>query len=105
MISRRELLVSLPAVLLAAVTPKRTDDYSPLPIPRFRIGQRVKTWYDLERFPKPVEVTGTIKGLWWQPEGWQIEVGWVYQVWFPPNDFLGSDTYWDEIPEFDLEPC
>ncbi|PHJ56383.1 hypothetical protein VF14_35055 [Nostoc linckia z18] len=105
MISRRELLASLPVVLVAAVTPKRTDDYSPLPIPQFRIGQRVKTWHDLEGFPELVEETGTVKGLWWQPEGWRIEVGWVYHVWFPPNQLLESDTYWADIPEFDLEAC
>lgn len=104
MMSRRRLLLNLPAVLAAAVIPQpRNNDYSPLPTPQFRIGQRVKTWYDLEDFPELVEETGTIKGLFWQPEGWRIKVDWVYQVWFPPNQLLESDSYCQDIAEFDLE--
>lgn len=106
MISRRKLLASLPAVIIAAaVTQPRTNDYSPLPIPQFSPGQRVKTWYDLEGFPELVEATGTVKGFCWQPEGWRIEVGWVYQVYFLANPLLESYSYWEEIPEFDLEAC
>jgi hypothetical protein len=105
MISRRELLASLPVVLFAAVARPRTDDYSPLPIPQYRVGEQVKTWYDLENFPELVEAVGTVKGLCWQPEGWRIDVGWVYQVYFLANPILESDSYWEEIPEFDLEIC
>lgn len=104
MISRRKLLVSLPAVVIAAaVTQPRTQNYSPFPIPRFSPGQKVKTWYDLEGLPELVEATGIVKGLCWQPEIWRIKVGWVYQIYFPPHLLLESDYYWDEIPEFDLE--
>lgn len=105
MMSRRRLLLNLPAVLIgAAVSQPNADHFSPLPNPRFRLGQKVKYWYDFEECPELVEATGTIKGLCWQPEGWRIQVGWVYQVWFPPHPLLESDSYWDEIPEFDLEP-
>ncbi|MEH1889548.1 MAG: hypothetical protein V7K92_08820 [Nostoc sp.] len=105
MISRRKLLASLPAVIISAFTPKKTNNYSLLPTPQFRIGQRVKTWHDLEGFPELVEETGTVRGLRWQPDGWRIKVGWVYQVWFPPNQLLESDSYCADIPEFELEHC
>ena len=105
MISRRKLLASLPGVVIAAaVTKLRTENYSPFPIPRFSPGQKVKTWYDLADFPELVEATGTVQGFCWQPEDWRIKVGWVYQVYFPPHHLLQSDYYWDQIPEFDLEP-
>jgi len=106
MISRRKLLASLPAVVIAAaVTQPMTDDYSPLPNPQYRVGAQVKTWYDLENFPELVAATGTVKGFCWQPEGWRIKVGWVYQVYFLANPILESDSWWEEIPEFDLESC
>lgn len=104
MISRRKLLASLPAVVIAAVIARlRTEDYSPFPNPQYRVGEQVKTWYDLQDCPELVEATGTVKGFCWQPEGWRIKVGWVYQIYFPPHPMLESDYYWDEIPEFDLE--
>ena len=104
MLSRRRLLASFPAVLFASVLSKDSvNHFSPFPTPRFRIGQQVKAWYDLEDFPELIEVTGTIKGLCWQPEDWRIKVGWVYQVYFPPHPLLDNDFWLDEIPEFDLE--
>ena len=104
MISRRKLLASLPAVLVTAViTQPKIDDCSPLPNPQYRVGEQVKTWYDLADLPELVEATGTVQGFCWQPEGWRIKVGWVYQIYFPPHRLLESDYYWDEIPEFDLE--
>ncbi len=104
MISRRRLLLNLPVALVAiAVTQPKTDDYSPLPNPQYRVGEQVKTWYDLDGFPELVEATGTVKGFCWKPEGWRIDVGWVYQVYFLANPLLESDSYWEEIPEFDLE--
>ncbi|WDD30132.1 hypothetical protein PQG02_00320 (plasmid) [Nostoc sp. UHCC 0926] len=103
MISRRKLLASLPALVIAVCSRTSIDDYSPLPNPQYRVGEQVKTWYDVESFPELVEATGTVKGLVWEPEGWRIKVGWVYQIYFPPHPLLESDYYWDEIPEFDLE--
>lgn len=101
-LSRRRVLASFPAVLFTSVlTQDRTNDYSPLPIPKFSPGQQVKTWYDLENFAELVEATGTVKGLCWQPQGWRIKVGWVYQIYFPPDGLLESNYYWDDIPEFD----
>lgn len=104
MVSRRKLLVNLPVVLFAAVSQPKVNDYYPLPIPQFCIGQRVKVWYDLEDFPELVEAAGTVKGLCWQPEGWRIKVGWVYQVYFQPHPLLDTESWWEGIPEFDLEP-
>lgn len=110
MLSRRELLVTFPAVLVAVVTPvfgsnpKITADDS-LTLPLFQINQRVKTWYDFEDLQEPVEATGIIRGLCWQPEKWLIKVGWVYNVWFFPHPLLDSDEWQDEIPEFDLKAC
>ena len=105
MISRRKLLASLPVVLIAACSRTRIDEYSPFPNPQFRVGEQVKTWCDLEDFPELVAATGTVKGFCWQPENWRIEVGWVYQVYFLANPILESDSWWEEIPEFDLEAC
>lgn len=104
MISRRKLLASLPALVITVCSRTSIDDYFPLPNPQYRVGEQVKTWYDLQDCPELVEATGTVKGFCWQPEGWRIKVGWVYQIYFPPHPMLESDYYWDDIPEFDLDP-
>ncbi|WP_066423332.1 hypothetical protein [Anabaena sp. 4-3] len=97
MISRRQLLVNFPAVLFSAVVGQRTDNYYPLPKPKFHIGQRVVTRYESESSGL-VEATGTVRGLCWQPEDWLIDVGWVYTV-------LLDDCEYDYVPELDLESC
>lgn len=110
MLSRRELLITFPAVLVAGIVPvfgsnPKITAAEDLNSPLFQINQRVKTWYELEDFPEAVEATGIIRGLQWQPKNWIIEVGWVYNVWFFPHPLLDSDKWEDEIPEFDLKAC
>jgi hypothetical protein len=82
-LSRRCFLKSftqLPASLLLLLNQKRSpNNLLPCPLPKFNLGERVKSFYESEDASEVCSVAGVVVGMVHNPDHWR-KPGWVYWV-------------------------